>query len=89
MSSLLGGDALIALVTLTTMEVVLGIDNVVFIAILTARLPAAQQGLARQLGIGLALVIRIGLLFAISWMMGLTRPLVSVPSGATSSRGAT
>ncbi|MET0851019.1 MAG: TerC family protein [Candidatus Rokuibacteriota bacterium] len=79
MSSLLGGDALIALVTLTTMEIVLGIDNVVFIAILTARLPAAQQGLARRLGIGLALVIRIGLLFAISWMMGLTRPLVSVP----------
>ncbi len=79
MSSLLAGDALIALVTLTTMEIVLGIDNVVFIAILTARLPAAQQGLARRLGIGLALVIRIGLLFAISWMMGLTRPLVSVP----------
>jgi predicted tellurium resistance membrane protein TerC len=79
MSSLLGGDALIALVTLTTMEIVLGIDNVVFIAILTGRLPADRQNLARRLGIGLALVIRIGLLLAISWIMGLTRPLVSVP----------
>ncbi len=79
MSSLLGGDALLALVTLTAMEIVLGIDNVVFIAILTGRLPADRQNLARRLGIGLALIIRIGLLFAISWMMGLTRPLFSVP----------
>ncbi|MEX2147230.1 MAG: TerC family protein [Candidatus Rokuibacteriota bacterium] len=56
------------------MEVVLGVDNVVFIAILTSRLPAAQQERARKIGLSLALVIRIGLLFAISWMMGLTRP---------------
>jgi len=56
------------------MEIVLGIDNVVFIAILAGRLPAAQQGVARRLGLVLALGIRIGLLFAISWIMGLTAP---------------
>ncbi|HUF92009.1 MAG TPA: TerC family protein [Candidatus Limnocylindria bacterium] len=56
------------------MEIVLGVDNVVFIAILTSRLPASQQERARKIGLGLALAIRIGLLFAISWMMGLTRP---------------
>jgi predicted tellurium resistance membrane protein TerC len=70
----LSADGLIALVTLTAMEIVLGVDNVVFIAILTGRLPAAQQEKARKIGLTLALVIRIGLLFAISWMMGLTRP---------------
>src|SRR4029453_5948366 len=79
MPSLLGGDALIALVTLTVMEIVLGIDNVVFIAILTGRLPAGQQGVARGVGVGLPLFIRFGLLFAISWMMGLPRPLLTVP----------
>jgi predicted tellurium resistance membrane protein TerC len=64
---------------LSAMEIVLGIDNVVFIAILTARLPAARQALARRLGMGMALGMRIGLLFAISWMMGLTRPFARVP----------
>ena len=67
--------SLVALATLTAMEIVLGIDNVVFIAILVGRLPAAQQALARRLGIALALLIRIGLLFTLSWLMGLTRPL--------------
>jgi predicted tellurium resistance membrane protein TerC len=74
----LTGDGLIALVTLSAMEIVLGVDNIVFIAILTARLPARQQIPARRLGLGLALGIRIGLLFAISWMMSLTRPLFAV-----------
>ncbi|MGH7373012.1 MAG: TerC family protein [Candidatus Rokuibacteriota bacterium] len=60
------------------MEIVLGIDNVVFIAILVARLPEAQREYARRLGLILALGIRIGLLFAISWMMGLTTPLLTV-----------
>jgi predicted tellurium resistance membrane protein TerC len=78
MAELLTADALVALVTLTAMEIVLGIDNVVFIAILTGKLPAAQQPLARQLGLGLALGTRILLLFAISWIMGLTRPLFSI-----------
>ena len=81
-----GSDALVSLLTLTAMEIVLGIDNVVFIAIITGRLPAAQQPLARRLGIGLALVIRIGLLFAISWIMGLTRPFVEVLGHPVSGR---
>jgi predicted tellurium resistance membrane protein TerC len=71
----LGGDVLIALVTLTALEIVLGIDNIVFISILTGRLPAEQAAFARRLGIGLALVMRIGLLLAITWVMGLTQPL--------------
>jgi len=63
------------LLTLTTMEIVLGIDNVIFIAILVQRLPANRQAIARQLGLGLALVARLGLLFAITWIMSLTKPL--------------
>ena len=78
MDALLTTDGLIALVTLSAMEIVLGIDNVVFIAILTGRLPAAQQNLARRTGLILALGIRIVLLFAISWIMGLTRPFFAV-----------
>jgi predicted tellurium resistance membrane protein TerC len=79
LTNLLTVDALVSLVSLSAMEIVLGIDNVVFIAILTARLPAAQQNLARRLGMTMALAMRIGLLFAISWLMSLTRPLFSVP----------
>jgi predicted tellurium resistance membrane protein TerC len=75
MDAFLTADGLLALATLTAMEIVLGIDNVVFIAILVGRLPAEQQAPARQLGLVLALGLRIGLLFAISWMMGLTAPL--------------
>jgi predicted tellurium resistance membrane protein TerC len=71
-------DAMIALLTLSAMEIVLGIDNVVFIAILTGRLPVAQQARMRRVGLVLALAMRIGLLFSISWMMGLTAPLFSV-----------
>jgi len=76
--SFLTADGLLALVTLTAMEIVLGVDNVVFIAILTGRLPARQQLTGRRLGLGLALGVRILLLLAITWMMGLTRPLFSV-----------
>jgi predicted tellurium resistance membrane protein TerC len=78
-TSLLTVDTLVSLVSLSAMEIVLGIDNVVFIAILTARLPGARQALARRLGMALALGLRVGLLFAISWMMSLTRPIVGVP----------
>jgi predicted tellurium resistance membrane protein TerC len=77
MDAFLTSDGLMALLTLSALEIVLGVDNVVFIAILTARLPAAQQPLARRIGLTLALGIRIGLLFAISWLMSLTRPLFS------------
>jgi predicted tellurium resistance membrane protein TerC len=86
LSVLFSGDALVSLVTLTAMEIVLGIDNVVFIAILVGRLPTAQQALARRLGLTLALVIRIGLLLTISWIMGLTAPLFSVLSQEISGR---
>jgi predicted tellurium resistance membrane protein TerC len=86
MSALLTSDGLLALVTLTAMEIVLGIDNVVFIAILVARLPGPRQVLARRLGITLALGMRIALLFAISWMMGLTAPLFHVLGRGVSGR---
>jgi predicted tellurium resistance membrane protein TerC len=68
----------IALVTLTLLEVVLGIDNVVFISILAGKLPAHQQARARQLGLSLALITRIILLLGISWVVGLTRELFRV-----------
>ena len=86
LDALLTSEGLIALLTLTALEIVLGIDNVVFIAILTAKLPAVQQRSARHLGLSLALIIRIGLLFTISWMMGLTRPFVSVWGHGVSGR---
>jgi predicted tellurium resistance membrane protein TerC len=76
--ALLTADGLLALATLSAMEIVLGIDNVVFIAILVARLPEGRREVARRLGLVLALGVRIGLLFTISWMMGLTEPLVTV-----------
>lgn len=68
-------DWLIPLVTLTAMEVVLGIDNIVFIAILSSRLPMHQQAQARSLGLGAALVTRILLLCSLSWLLGLTAPV--------------
>jgi predicted tellurium resistance membrane protein TerC len=70
--------SLTALVTLTAMETVLGIDNIIFIAILVGRLPVEKQAKIRNLGIGLALVIRILLLFSISWIMTLTAPLFNL-----------
>ncbi len=66
---------LIALVFLTLMEIVLGIDNIVFIAIITGRLPKDQQPGARRLGLAMALVTRILLLLSLSWVLGLTAPL--------------
>src|SRR5262245_46521415 len=86
MSSLLSFDAVLGLATLTLMEIVLGIDNVVFIAILVVKLPAAQQPLARRLGLTLALGIRILLLLTISWIMGLTRPLFTLGETELSGR---
>lgn len=68
-------DWLIALVALTAMEIVLGIDNIVFIAILAGKLPPEQQAKARQLGLAAALVMRITLLMAISWVLSLKAPL--------------
>ena len=71
-------DAWIALATLTLLEIILGIDNIVFIAILTARLPKDQQKLAYRLGLGGAMLMRIALLLAISWVMKLTSPLFTI-----------
>ncbi len=68
----------IALVTLTVLEVVLGIDNVVFISILASKLPASKQKLARQIGLALAMVTRILLLLTISWIIRLTAPIFAV-----------
>ncbi len=79
-------DAWIALLTLTLLEVVLGIDNVVFIAILASRLPVEKQGLAYRLGLLGAMVTRIGLLMTINWVMSLTKPLFEVMSHSFSGR---
>ena len=86
MENLFTAEALIALTTLTAMEIVLGIDNVIFLAILTARLPSGRQHLARRLGLTLALGFRIALLLTITWIMGLTAPLFSALARAISGR---
>ncbi len=71
-------DAWLALLTLALMEIVLGIDNIVFLSILTDRLPPEQQPRARSIGLMLALGMRIGLLLAIKWVIGLTAPIFTV-----------
>jgi predicted tellurium resistance membrane protein TerC len=76
----------IAFATLTALELVLGIDNIIFISILVDRLPSAQRERARRIGLGAAMLMRIGLLFLLSWMIGLTAPLFSVLGGAISGR---
>ena len=79
MSFLFSIDSMMALVTLTALEIVLGIDNIIFIAILTGRLPSEQQHSTRIIGLTLALVMRLVLLFSIFWIMQLTTPLFSIP----------
>ena len=71
-------QAWIALLTLTTLEVVLGIDNIIFISILAGKLPKDQQGKGRQIGIILAMVTRIMLLFSLAWLTKLTTPIFEV-----------
>jgi len=83
---LLSAAGLVSLLTLVALEVVLGIDNVIFIAILAGRLPAAEQPKARRLGIAMAVVSRIALLLSISWVMRLTEPLFSIGSWALSGK---
>jgi predicted tellurium resistance membrane protein TerC len=68
----------IALLTLTVLEIVLGIDNIIFISILVGKLPAGRQPAARRLGLFLAMFIRIGLLTSLAWMVKLTAPLFTV-----------
>jgi len=86
MGAFLTSDGLVALATLTALEIVLGVDNLVFIAIVSARLPERQQPLARRLGLALALVTRVLLLLTLSWIMGLTRPMFSVGGHGVSGR---
>ena len=71
-------QAWVAFLTLLALEIVLGIDNIIFISILAGKLPAEQQQRARFIGLGLALFIRVALLFSLSWVIGLTAPLFSV-----------
>jgi predicted tellurium resistance membrane protein TerC len=79
-------QAWIALATLTALEIVLGIDNIVFISILTGKLPAAQQPRARTLGLAAAMLMRILLLLSLTWIMGLTGPLFTLFANAFSGR---
>jgi predicted tellurium resistance membrane protein TerC len=79
-------QAWIAFLTLTALELVLGIDNVIFITILVDKLPQARRALARTVGLFLAMFMRIGLLFLLSWMVGLTQPLFTVLAQEISGR---
>lgn len=76
----------LALITLTALEIVLGIDNIIFISIQAGKLPVRQQEKARLVGLGLAMFIRIALLFSLTWLMGLTTPLFSVLGNEISGR---
>ena len=78
MAELFTTQALLALITLTVLEIVLGIDNIIFISILAGKLPQDQQARARTVGLGLAMGMRILLLLSIAWIMRLTAPLFSV-----------
>jgi len=79
-------EAWIALGTLTALEIVLGIDNIIFISILVGRLPAHRRDFARTVGLALAMLTRLGLLFSIAWVAGLTAPWFSVLGEAISGR---
>ncbi len=76
----------IALGTLTALEIVLGIDNIIFLSVLVGRLPESQRAVARRVGLGLAMMARLGLLFSISWVMGLTKPWVTILGHGVSGR---
>jgi len=76
----------VAFFSLTMLEIVLGIDNIIFISILVGRLPERQRNFGRRVGLGLAMLARLGLLFSIAWVMGLTEPWFSVLDNAISGR---
>ncbi len=79
-------DIWIALATLTALEIVLGIDNIIFLSILVAKLPEKQRKSARMIGLSLAMIIRIILLLCLSWVMGLVEPIVTIFSQTISGR---
>ena len=81
-----GAEGWVALLTLTALEIVLGIDNIVFISILAGKLRPEQRDRARKVGLSLAMFIRIALLFSITWVMGLTAPLFEVVEQEISGR---
>src|SRR5207247_10292059 len=78
MELLTSPEAWAALLTLTALEIVLGIDNVIFISVIVSRIPPAQAKRARQIGLLLALVFRIVLLSVLVWLIGLTEPIITV-----------
>ncbi|MFA9440729.1 TerC family protein [Uliginosibacterium sp. sgz301328] len=86
MEWLLDPNALVALATLTALEIVLGIDNIIFISILVGRLPATQRNSARRLGLLLAMGSRIALLVSLAWIMRLTAPLFEILGNEISGR---
>ena len=86
MELLLDPSLWIAFAMLTTLEVVLGIDNIIFLSILVGRLPAGQRDAARRAGLAFAMLTRIGLLLSLSWVMGLTTELFAVAGHAFSGR---
>ena len=86
MELLLDPNIWIAFAMLAALEIVLGIDNIIFISILVARLPAHQRDLGRRLGLGFAMLTRLLLLFSLSWVMGLTAELFSIAGESISGR---
>ena len=86
MEWLMNPQSVIALITLTALEIVLGIDNIIFISVLVSRLPHKKRNKARVLGLGLAMFTRIALLLSITWVMKLTAPLFSVYAQEISGR---
>jgi predicted tellurium resistance membrane protein TerC len=87
MQELFTTDALVGLLTLTALEIVLGVDNVIFISILAAKLPPEQQARARTVGLALALITRILLLLSLSWIIGLEGTLFNLPLGFLGEEG--
>jgi len=86
MSWIADPQAWIALATLTALEIVLGVDNIIFLSILCSRLPEGQQPRARRIGLALAMLMRVGLLLSLAWMIRLTAPLFVVLGNEISGR---
>jgi predicted tellurium resistance membrane protein TerC len=86
MDFLFTSEGLISLLTLTFLEIVLGIDNVVFISIVSNKLPVDQQKRARMVGLSLALLVRVAMLFMVTWLIGLSKPVITVGDFAVSYR---
>jgi len=86
MDHLFTTDNLVSLFSLTLLEIVLGVDNIIFISIIAAKLPGSQQVSARKIGLLLAMLVRIGLLFAINWIIGLKKELFTIAGNSFSGR---